>query len=111
MTKHPGWQGVRMRRVLAGADPDAPQRWITLPASWEDRAAEALAGLVPQGPVSLVIAAEGWGAAVHALLRARRGAADAGAWRGAPVRGFVLNLAAFAEPGLGFDGAGFAEAA
>ena len=109
MTKHPGWQGVRMRRVLAGADPDAPQRWITLPASWEDRAAEALAALVPHGPVSLVVAAEGWGAELQALLRGRRMAPDAGAWRGGAVRGFVLNLAAFAEPGLGFDEAGFAE--
>ncbi len=49
--------------------------------------------------------------ALHALLRTRRMAADAGAWRGAPVRGFVLNLAAFAEPGVDFDEAGFAEAA
>ncbi len=112
---HPGWQGVRMRRVLAGADPDAPPRWMTLPACWDDRAAEALAALVPSGSVSLVNAAEGWigsepeALQLHALLRARRAAADAGAWRGAPVRGFVLNLASFVESGLGLDEAAFEE--
>lgn len=116
MRMHPGWQGVRMRRVLAGGDPDAPPRWMTLPACWDDRAATALAALIPNGPVSLVKVAEGWigpapdGDRLHALLRARRGTADEGAWRGAPLRGFVLNLAAFVEPGSGFDETGLAEA-
>ena len=40
----PAWRGIRMRRVSAGADPDAPQRLITLPAAWDDVAAAGAGG-------------------------------------------------------------------
>ncbi|HUA76184.1 MAG TPA: TSCPD domain-containing protein, partial [Acetobacteraceae bacterium] len=142
----PSWQGVRMRRTLAGTDPDAQRHLVTLPSSWDEAAASALALLTGgTGPVRLAFAAESWirplahraaaaGIALpladrlHALLLTRRGAPDAGIWTGIeaeigaeiwagtrrnrpePVPGFVLNLAAFHEPGTGFAVAAFAEA-
>ncbi len=124
------WQGVRMRQVAASPDPDAPPRLVTLPVSWDDRAAEALACLAPgDGPVSLAAAASAWlgtiaqlcrtdrrdGALVselHRLLRLRRMAPTAPVWRGEPgAPGFVLNAGAFFDPATGLDIAGFGEAA
>jgi ribonucleoside-diphosphate reductase alpha chain len=124
------WQGVRMRRVTAGADPDAPLRLVTLPAAWDDTAASALASLVPgEGPVTLAAAAEAWvrpiaeralraGIAaplaerLHRMLLLRHGAPTESVWQGhaGPVPGFVLNLGAFHDPAAGFDLPTFAEA-
>ena len=124
------WQGVRMRRLEAGADPDAPGRWLTLPAAWDGAAAAALATLAPgRGPATLERAAQSWigriavraaeagidgpiGERLHELLLHRRGAASAEIWRGetAAAPGFVLNVAAFHDPTHGFDSAGFADA-
>jgi ribonucleoside-diphosphate reductase alpha chain len=124
MANHRTWQGVRMRRVAAGADPDAPAREVTVPAAWHDEAAAALAALAPgTGRVTLAATAEAWIAPLaaqdasladrlHELLLRRRGAPDAAIWRGerpAEPR-FVLNLAAFHDPASGFDVAGFGEA-
>jgi hypothetical protein len=124
MTNHRTWQGVRMRRVAAGADPDAPPRTVAIPAAWDDVAAAALAALAPgQGAATLAGAAEAWispiaandpalAGRLHALLLHRRGAPDAAIWRGeAPAEpGFVLNLAAFHDAESGFDLPGFAAA-
>ncbi len=119
-----------MRRTLAGSDPDAPLRLVSLPASWDDSAASALAALAGgAGPVRLAVAAEGFirplaerAAAIGldvplaerlcALLLCRRGAPDAGIWQGraGEVSGFALNLAAFHVPGFGFAVGDFAEA-
>ena len=124
------WHGVRLHRVRAGADPDASPRDLTLPASWDDDAARALASLVPgQGAVHIATAAQAWIGPIadrateagldlpladrlHALLLHRRGAPDASVWRREPSDqpGFALNLPAFFDPGLGFDHAAFAEA-
>ncbi len=128
MRAHPIWHGVRLRRLPAGADPDAPTRLISLPAAWDDSAAAALAALAPgQGPVSLPAAAAAWidplaaragaeaaslAARLHALLLRRQAAPDAALWHGRrdqPVR-FVLNLPGFFDPLGGFDTAGFAAA-
>ena len=50
-----------MRDTEAGADPDAPPRPLTLPASWDDRAASALAALAPgEGRANLPRAADSW---------------------------------------------------
>ncbi|HEY1934627.1 MAG TPA: TSCPD domain-containing protein [Acetobacteraceae bacterium] len=118
-----------MRRTLAGADPDAPQRRVTLPASWDDTAAAALAALAPgDGPVSLAEAARAWIGPVadaarnagiglpledrlHRLLLLRRGAPDEAIWLGQETAAprFVLNLPAFLDDGV-FDAAGFAAA-
>ena len=107
------WQGVRMRRVTVGADPDAPMRLVTLPAAWDDVAAAALAGLAPgEGPVMLAAAADAWirpvaerarragleaplAERLHRMLLLRHGAPSASVWQGqaAGVPGFVLNLA------------------
>ena len=133
MSKIREWQGVRLSRVLACADPDGPPRPVVLPAAWDEDAAAALAALVPgAGPARLIEAAEGWigpladGAAasatggadfplaarLRALLRARRAAPTPGIWRGTAEEapGFVLNLAAFRDAAGGFDREGLAEA-
>jgi hypothetical protein len=119
-----------MRRVAAGAEPDAPQRQITLPASWDDAAAAGLATLAAgDGPVTLANAAETWirpiaeralragieaplGERLHWLLLLRRGAPNDVIWQGRTdaIPGFVLNLTAFHDPATGFDAAAFAEA-
>ena len=124
------WRGVRTRRVLAAADPDAPPRQVTLPAAWDDAAASGLAELAPgEGQVSLAALAENWiepmaeaasaagldarlGERLRRLLLLRRGAPSAGIWQGGAekVPGFVLNLPGFLDEGLGFDAAGFADA-
>ncbi len=124
------WHGVRMRRVTAGADPDAPPRLVTLPAAWDDAAASALAALAPgKGPVTLPAAADAWvrpiaeralragietplAERLHRMLLLRQGAPTEPIWHGqaAPVPGFVLNLVSFHDPAAGFDFSGYAEA-
>lgn len=126
----PTWQGVRMRRVMAGADPDAAQRLVTLPAAWDDAAAGALAALAPgEGPVTLATAAAQWirpiaeralragievplAERLNRMLLLRHGAPSEGMWQGRPdaMPGFVLNLAAFHDAASEFDAASFAEA-
>ena len=100
MRTHPVWRGVRTRTVLVGVDPDAPPRAVTLPTSWDDAAAAALAALAPGSrPVALAQAAEAWigplarraasaelgiplSDRLHTLLLLRRGAPDAAVWLG-----------------------------
>jgi ribonucleoside-diphosphate reductase alpha chain len=125
------WQGVRMRRVAAAADPDALPRMVTMPAAWDDREAAALAALVPgDGAVTLTAAADAWIAPIgerarragietdlaerlHRLLLTRAAAPAAPIWSGTATLcpGFVLNLPAFHDTSHGFDIAAFAEAA
>jgi ribonucleoside-diphosphate reductase alpha chain len=130
------WRGVRMRRTSAAGDPDGVARPVALPAAWEQRAAEALAGLAPgEGAVSVAAAAEAWirpvaerarragmqedrgrdalGEALHGLLAARRATAGEMVWQGVatPVPGFALNLPSFLDAEHGFDAEGFGEAA
>ncbi len=119
-----------MRRVMAGADPDAPARQVTLPAAWDDAAASALAELAPgDGPVSLASAADAWirpvaeralrsgletplAERLHRLLLLRHGAPAGPVWHGqsGPVPGFVLKLTSFHDAVTGFDAPAFAEA-
>ena len=127
---HRIWHGVRMRRIEASADPDAPLRPITLPAAWDDAAAAALAALAPDpGPVSLAAAADAWilpiaAAAtaagldipladrLHRLLLLRRGAPTEAVWRlhAEDGPGFVLNLPAFLDNDGQLELAALAEA-
>ena len=119
-----------MRQVAASADPDHAARLVTLPATWDDRAAEALAALSPgDGPVSLAGAANAWLSligqrarqsgqdttivhALHGLLRRRQAAPNPAVWAGeAAPPGFTLYAAGFHDATDGFDVAGFAEAA
>ncbi len=119
-----------MRRVLAGADPDAMPRLVTLPAAWDDTAAAALAGLAPgEGPVTLAAAADAWirpvaeralraglelplSERLHQMLLLRHGAPCASIWQGCGdgAPGYVLNLASFHDSGSGFDAPAFGEA-
>lgn len=119
-----------MRRTEASADPDSAPRAVTLPVSWDDSAAAALASLVPgAGPVSLTAAADAWIAPIaaaaqaagfeiplaerlHRLLLLRRAAPAEAVWAGdaADGPGFVLNLPAFLDSDGQFDVADFAEA-
>ena len=129
MTTTRTWRGVRMRETEAGADPDAPPRPLSLPAAWDDRAAEALAALAPgEGRMSLPRAADAWIRPVatrareagdpaladrlHALLLHRRAAPTMAIWNGAAgvAPGFVLNLPAFIDGATGFDVPAFTEA-
>ncbi len=128
------WQGTRMRQVAARADPDQPPCMVTLPVSWDDRAAGALAALVPGGaPVSLAAASSVWltlvaararqagqgpheaeemATALQALLRQRQAAPNAAVWASRPgVPGFRVNAAGFHDAARGYDVAGFADAA
>lgn len=122
------WRGVRMRDTAAGADPDAEPRPLTLPASWDDRAAAGLAALAPgQGGASLARAAEAWirpialrarqagddalAGKLHRLLLNRQAAPTAPVWGAAAgTPGFVFNLPAFADGARGMDCAAFADA-
>ncbi len=118
------WNGVRMRTAHEAADPDATPRRITLPADWDDDAAQALAALLPgSGNAALAEAADRWidrlqhlpgapdglGRALALLLLLRRAAPGPGTWAGTgtdatdPMPFFVLNLAAFVKPGSGFE--------
>ena len=116
------WQGVRMRQVTAGADADAAPRQVTIPAAWEDAAAEALCALLPgEGAISLAGASGVWLGligqraraagfatdivfALHGLLRRRQAAPTEAVWRlDGSAPGFVLNLGGFHDPDSGFD--------
>ncbi len=129
MKRDRAWHGIRMRRALAAADADGEPRLVTLPAAWEDTAAESLAALAPgTGPVLLTAAADAWirpiaarasragltlplAERLHALLLHRRGAPTEPVWQGrAEPPGFVLNLGAFHDDATGFDATGFAAA-
>lgn len=119
-----------MRRTDASPDPDAAPRAVTLPASWDDAAAAALAALAPgKGPVTLAAAAHAWIAPIaaaalqagtdapladrlHRLLLLRRGAPTESVWRqeAADGPGFVLNLPAFLDSDGQLDLADLAEA-
>ena len=124
------WRGVRMRDTEAGADPDATPRALTLPASWDDRAAAALAVLAPgDGKANLPRAAESWirplassarlegdpelADRLHALLLQRQAAPTAPLWGGSDEGtppGFVMNLPAFYDEAAGFDVDSFIDA-
>ncbi len=124
------WQGVRMRRVTVGADPDAPPRLVTLRRLLDDAAAAALAALVPdEKPVMLAAAADAWirpiaeralragmemplSERLHRMLLLRHGSPSLPIWQGqnAAVPGFVLNLASFHDAAAGFDTPAFVEA-
>jgi hypothetical protein len=135
MRANKAWNGVRLRWVEAAGDPDASPSRVFLPASWDDGAAAAIAGMVPGARmVALPELAGGWiaraaqradeaglfahaslAAALHDLLIRRRGAPGAALWLNpAAVSGetprFVLNLPAFLDSGAVFDLDGFREA-
>jgi ribonucleoside-diphosphate reductase alpha chain len=123
------WPGVRMRQVMATPEPDAPARLVTIPADWDDAAAEALAALLPgTGALTLAASCAPWlsllaqrarqageptdiALAAIALLRRRRAAPNAAVWQGTGQPGFVINLGAFHDAELGFDVQGLGEAA
>jgi len=123
------WHGIRQAVFSAQADPDAPSRAVKLPAAWGQKAADALAAVLPdQKSIDIAQAASGWigpvaaraagagisatmGADLHALLAARRGAPCPAIWRGeAAEQAFVFNLNGFLDDAGGFDAGGFGDA-
>jgi len=116
--------------VSVGVDADAPARALRLPATWNDSSAMGFAALAKgDGAASLPDAAEAWiapiatraaelgisdimGEALHLLLLRRQGAPSIHIWQQLPTAQpqFVLNLAAFADPSVGFDGEAFSAA-
>jgi hypothetical protein len=133
MTQHleKSWHGIRQAVFAVRGDPDEPEAAVTLPVAWGNRAAAALASVLPaRRNINLAGAAAAWiapiaeraaetgisaamAADLHALLAARRGAPAASVWRGetaAPgtaAPGFVLNPNFFADDAGGFDIAAF----
>ena len=130
VSPHRVWHGVRMRRAEVAPDPDAAPRTVSLPATWSESAAAALAALVPgDGYVSLPAAAHAWIAPVaaaaqqaglnislanrlHRLLLLQRGAPTEAVWamQVSDAPGFVLNLPAFLDDDRQLDLADLAEA-
>ncbi|RFP06678.1 vitamin B12-dependent ribonucleotide reductase [Komagataeibacter xylinus] len=130
MTARSHWNGVRMRTVEAAADPDDAPRSVTLPADWDDTAAEALAQLAPgHGPASLPVEAARWiddlctgevagptvrpiARTLSCLLLMRQAAPAESLWHGHHDRrpAFVVNLAAFVEADNGFMATDFVAA-
>jgi ribonucleoside-diphosphate reductase alpha chain len=133
ISPHRTWHGVRMRRTEASPDPDASARPVTLPASWDDSAAAALAALAAvfpnKGSVTLAGTAQAWIGPIaaaaadagleipladrlHRLLLLRRGAPTEAVWRLEADNGpgFVLNLPAFLDGDGQLDLADLAEA-
>lgn len=103
--------------VEAAADPDDAPRSVTLPADWDDTAAEAVARLAPgHGPANLPELAARWiddlcagevsgpvigpvARTLSCLLLMRQAAPGESLWHGHHDRRptFVVNLAAFVE--------------
>jgi hypothetical protein len=123
------WHGIRQAVFLTQTEADAPPRSVKLPAAWGNKAADALAAVLPgQRPIDIVAAASFWIAPVaaraagaeisdtmaadlHALLAARRGAPATAIWRGeAACPGFVFNLNGFFDEAAGFDADAFGDA-
>lgn len=117
MTARSHWNGVRMRTTQAAADPDDALRAVTLPVDWDDEAAGALARLAPgRGAARLATEAARWvddvavdslatqARSLSCLLMLRQSAPTESLWTGQHDRrpGFVINLAAFVQPGSGF---------
>ncbi len=119
-----------MRQTKVAPDPDTAPRAISVPATWSESAAAALAALAPgDGFVSLPAAAQTWidpiaAAAqqaglnvslanrLHRLLLLQRGAPTEAVWAlcAADEPGFVLNLPAFLDDDGQLDLADLAEA-
>lgn len=125
MSKLLPWRGVRLATLTVGLDPDSETHRVSIPTGWGEVAASGLAALAgdatpqPWGKLTLPAAAERWiapldaaqpglGDLLHGMLLRREGCPDRAIWRGEPGEaGFVLHLAAFAEPAAGFDADGF----
>ncbi len=125
MSKLLPWRGVRLATLAVGIDPDSEPHRVSIPTGWGEVAASGFAALAGSatplgwGKLTLPEAAERWiapleaarpglGDLLHGMLLRREGCPDRPVWRGEPGEaGFVLHLAAFAEPDAGFDTEGF----
>ncbi|HQT74637.1 MAG: TSCPD domain-containing protein [Acidiphilium sp. 37-67-22] len=128
--QHSIWRGIRLQRLMAGADPDASPEPAIVPASWPAQAAAGLVALRAEpGLIGADEAAAAWiapieaaavelgrsaalGGMLHGLVASGRAAPSPGIWRGQaePVPGFVFNLPGFLDEDDRFDAAGFGAA-
>ena len=117
------WHGIKLTTFDAAADPDAPQVLVTLPAAWGQKAADALAAILPgKRMLHIAEAAETWispvaaraaaagleeniAAGLHAVLAAHRGSPSVNVWRNraAGQPGFVFNPSAYLDEAGAFD--------
>ncbi|HTQ71127.1 MAG TPA: TSCPD domain-containing protein [Acidocella sp.] len=117
------WHGIKLTSFDAAADPDAPPVLVTLPAAWGQKAADALAAILPgKRMLHIAEAAETWispiaaraaaagldediAANLHRLLAAHRASPSGNVWRNraAGQPGFVFNLSAYLDEAGGFD--------
>ncbi|MFT8951820.1 MAG: vitamin B12-dependent ribonucleotide reductase [Gluconobacter sp.] len=121
MTARLHWTGVRMRTLRVTTDPDdSATRSVTLPAAWEDDAAQALAQITQNGgPIRLSTEAARWVDTIDAcpplpgtpanapsparslsyLLLMRQLAPNIALWERHPdeIPGFVVRLSGFVQ--------------
>ncbi|HQT63227.1 MAG: hypothetical protein B7Z75_00790 [Acidocella sp. 20-57-95] len=121
------WHGIRQAVFSGQADPDTAPTTVTIPATWGQAAADALASLVPNArSLSFVAVAQNWvdpiaaraatqglgddiGPSLHRLLAARR-ACPFPLTGSTTVPGFMFNPNGFCDATGLFDIAGFSAA-
>ncbi len=111
------WHGIKLATFDAAADPDAPPVMVTLPAAWGQKAADALAALLPgKRMLHIVEAADVWispiaaraaaagldediAGKLHRLIAQHRASPSANIWRNraAGQPGFVFNPSAYLD--------------
>ncbi|MDE1895921.1 MAG: TSCPD domain-containing protein, partial [Rhodospirillales bacterium] len=65
------WHGIKLAAHDAAADPDAPPVIVTMPAAWGQKAADALAAILPgRRALHIAEAAEAWIAPIAARAAA-----------------------------------------
>ncbi|MBU6448467.1 MAG: TSCPD domain-containing protein [Rhodospirillales bacterium] len=117
------WHGIKLAAFDAASDPDAPPVMVTLPAAWGQKAADALAAILPgKRMLHIAEAAEAWiapiaaraaaagltegiASALHKLVALHRASPSANVWRNraAGQPGFVFNPSAYLDEAGTFD--------
>lgn len=111
------WHGIKLSTFDAAADPDSPPVLVSLPASWGQKSADALAAILPgKRMLNIAEAAEAWIAPIaaraaaagldqpiaddlHHMLAMHRASPSANVWRNraAGQPGFLFNPSAYLD--------------